>query len=84
VLTDPASIRGGGSLWTSAPSKEGQRLNADKLRNSNLLKVSLSLATATPIAWLLVASGRAEAAFVGTNGRIAFQSERDGNREIYR
>jgi TolB protein len=34
-------------------------------------------------AWLVAVDGSARAAFPGINGRIAFQSDRDGNREIY-
>ena len=43
-----------------------------------LLLISVCLALTT---WLVVAPG--QAAFPGQNGRIAFESDRDGNAEIY-
>jgi Tol biopolymer transport system component/streptogramin lyase len=58
-------------------------MNADGTRKGDLPKVSLGLAAAVLVGCLLVASERVEAAFVGTNGRVAFQSERNGNWEIY-
>ena len=42
--------------------------------------ISIAALTAATVATL---AGTASAAFPGTNGRIAFQSNRDGNLELY-
>jgi TolB protein len=53
------------------------------MKESVLLMVSMFLAVLLAGGVALVATTQAEAAFPGTNGRIAFVSGRDGNYEIY-
>ena len=53
------------------------------MTKTNLYGMLAVLATALLSVGLLVVVKPAEAAFPGTNGKIAFVSFRDGNREIY-
>ena len=60
-------------------------MNTAKLERTKLLEVTL-VAAALLAAWVLALAVKVEpsqAAFPGHNGKIAFQTHRDGNYEIY-
>jgi Tol biopolymer transport system component len=64
-------------------SRESERgmLRSDGLRVTTIAAVAvLAALVAVLVLW---GAGLAEAAFPGDNGKIAFESERDGNMEIY-
>ncbi len=61
-------------------------MGAEPFGRTNLLKATLLIVTGVLAACLVAlvgAAGPVGAAFPGENGKIAFESDRDGNHEIY-
>src|SRR5215212_2138177 len=74
------------SLERSRESNGREEMNTARLRRPSLFKVVLVTVAALLAVCLLALAGlekAAEATFPGVNGKIAFQSKRDGNWEIY-